>query len=382
MEDLQQAVRQELKLPPHQQAGWKQSPSQREAAFAFPSMDGGELVTRWDMQITPPDILITNISMLNAMLSRSSEQQMLEQTRQWLASDPRNRFTLVIDELHLQRGSEGTEFMYLLRLLLVRLGLDQPERHHQLRLLASSASLPATGVEGERSLDFLRDAFADFGLPAGSEQRSLARGDRARRTRAENSALQAHGCCPATRPRCWRPARPFWSSDLAPADSDALLALRAPGWISPGAAHQALLKDPGGARSAGDAAAALAHPGPWHRQRSGAGLPQPGERPARHRRCHLERPRLEPGGAGAGAAAAYRHRRLLSGKVATRVKPAYPAFGCTPSSRTQRACSPPWCRQPGVCRIDLTAGRGPSPSTSAAASWRSRGWQPRVAATV
>ena len=86
-----------------------------------------------------------------------------------MASDLRNRFTLVIDELHMQRGSEGTEFMYLLRLLMVRLGLDQAKHHHQLRLLASSASLPATGTEGEQSLNFLRDAFEDFGLPAGSE---------------------------------------------------------------------------------------------------------------------------------------------------------------------------------------------------------------------
>ena len=46
------------------------------------------------MQEKAPDILITNISMLNAMLSRSSEQRMLEQTREWLASDERNRFTL------------------------------------------------------------------------------------------------------------------------------------------------------------------------------------------------------------------------------------------------------------------------------------------------
>ena len=170
MEDLQRAVRSQLKLDPDQQAGWAQTDEQRETAFAFPSTDGAEMLSRWDMQETPPDILITNISMLNAMLSRSSEQRMLEQTRDWLASDSRNRFTLVIDELHLQRGSEGTEFMYLLRLLLVRLGLDQPERHKQLRLLASSASLPSTGDGAEQSLDYLRDAFADFGLPLGSER--------------------------------------------------------------------------------------------------------------------------------------------------------------------------------------------------------------------
>ena len=38
--------------------------------FVFPSVDGSELLTRWDMQETPPDILITNVSMLSAMLNR------------------------------------------------------------------------------------------------------------------------------------------------------------------------------------------------------------------------------------------------------------------------------------------------------------------------
>jgi len=38
--------------------------------FNFPNPCGSELVTRWDMQATPPDIMITNISMLSAMLAR------------------------------------------------------------------------------------------------------------------------------------------------------------------------------------------------------------------------------------------------------------------------------------------------------------------------
>ena len=240
MEDLQRALRQQLKLPHDQQAGWKQSPEERETAFAFPSLDGGELVTRWDMQITPPDILITNISMLNAMLSRSSEQQMLESTRAWLASDPRNRFTLVIDELHLQRGSEGTEFMYLLRLLLVRLGLDQPGSHHQLRLLASSASLPATGVLSENSVDFLRDAFADFGLPAGSSREAwreaIVAGDQEQAARPTNA-----WSLPSDPNQILQACQAFWASDLAPADSDALLQVERLDGSSLAAAHSALM---------------------------------------------------------------------------------------------------------------------------------------------
>lgn len=107
-----------------------------------------EMYHRWEMQKEPPDILITNVSMLSIMLMRHahpaikldrSESQILEATREWLASDSRNTFQLVIDELHLYRAAAGTEVAYLIRLLLDRLGLtpDSP----QLRILASSASL-------------------------------------------------------------------------------------------------------------------------------------------------------------------------------------------------------------------------------------------------
>ena len=41
-----------------------------DARYLFPSVDGGEMTSRWDMQEHPPDILITNTSMLNAMLAR------------------------------------------------------------------------------------------------------------------------------------------------------------------------------------------------------------------------------------------------------------------------------------------------------------------------
>ena len=37
--------------------------------------------SRWDMQDTPPDILITNYSMLNIMLMRAIETSIFDQTR-------------------------------------------------------------------------------------------------------------------------------------------------------------------------------------------------------------------------------------------------------------------------------------------------------------
>ena len=120
-----------------------------------------EMRSRFDMQQTPPDILITNYSMLAMMLMREVDNPIIEKTRQWLAKDRRHIFHLIIDELHLNRGTAGTETAYLIRLLLNRLGLtpDSP----QLRILSSSASLEVNGDKQEESLKFLKDFFGcDF----------------------------------------------------------------------------------------------------------------------------------------------------------------------------------------------------------------------------
>lgn len=131
--------------------------------YLFPSPEGAELISRWDMQATPPDLLVTNISMLNAMLSREVDAPIFEQTRQWLETDPDAYFFLVLDELHLIRGSTGSEVASLIRILINRLGLDRPELCHKLRILASSASLPIEGDERSASLQYLYDFFGPFG---------------------------------------------------------------------------------------------------------------------------------------------------------------------------------------------------------------------------
>ena len=119
----------------------------------FPRFDGGEMWSRWDMQDAPPDILITNYSMLNIMLMRDIEDQIFAATRTWL-EDPANTFHLVVDELHTYRGTPGTEVGYILRVLYERLGLH-PD-HPQLRILASSASL---GDDDKRAQEYLRQFF-------------------------------------------------------------------------------------------------------------------------------------------------------------------------------------------------------------------------------
>jgi DEAD/DEAH box helicase domain-containing protein len=109
----------------------------------FQDPGGSEMWSRWDMQDDPPDILITNYSMLNIMLMRSVETDIFARTAAWLASDrERNLFHLVVDELHTYRGTPGTEVGYLIRTLLDRIGLtpDSP----QLRIIATSASIDAS----------------------------------------------------------------------------------------------------------------------------------------------------------------------------------------------------------------------------------------------
>ncbi len=107
-----------------------------------------EMVTRWDMQEYPPDILITNFSMLSVMLMRNIEANIFESTKRWIEEDKNNVFHLVIDELHLFRGTAGTEIAYLIRMFLDAIGVRPVIEHGgkkipnpQLRVLASSASL-------------------------------------------------------------------------------------------------------------------------------------------------------------------------------------------------------------------------------------------------
>jgi len=105
----------------------------------FQDPSGSEMWSRWDMQERPPDILITNYSMLNIMLMRGVEEALFDSTRAWLAENMAHLFFLVVDELHTYRGTPGTEVGYLLRVLLNRIGLspDSP----QLRIIATSASI-------------------------------------------------------------------------------------------------------------------------------------------------------------------------------------------------------------------------------------------------
>lgn len=107
--------------------------------------DDAELLTRHEVIASPPDILVTNYSMLEYMMMRPLERPIFDATRTWLAENPEERFFLVIDEAHLYRGAQGTEVALLLRRLRSRLGVE-PSR---IQVIATSASFdnPAAAID-------------------------------------------------------------------------------------------------------------------------------------------------------------------------------------------------------------------------------------------
>lgn len=139
-------------------------PDKKDALYIEPRLGGdlttSEMITRWDMQYWAPDIMITNTSMLSIMLMRRAESKMFEDTRRWLAAEdlPKEQrkeakkdriFHIIVDELHLYRGTAGSEVACLLRMLYNAIGLEPvvDDGHGnkipnpQIKILASSASL-------------------------------------------------------------------------------------------------------------------------------------------------------------------------------------------------------------------------------------------------
>jgi DEAD/DEAH box helicase domain-containing protein len=153
----------------------------------FPDPRDGELLTRWDMIRTPPDILVTNYSMLNVILMREREQPMLDATRRWLEGGEDRTLTIVVDELHTYRGTQGSEVALVVRTLLRRLGLAPSSP--QLRCIATSASL----ADGPRGLAFLEQF---FGVPDSTFHIATGRPrevpDRRALTKHELRSLIAH----------------------------------------------------------------------------------------------------------------------------------------------------------------------------------------------
>lgn len=97
-----------------------------------------ELITRFEMQACPPDILVTNYSMLEYMLMRQRESTIWDNTKKWLAESEDNRLLLVLDEAHMYRGSSGGEIALLLERLMSRLGIS----NDRVQFIITTASMP------------------------------------------------------------------------------------------------------------------------------------------------------------------------------------------------------------------------------------------------
>ncbi len=136
-----------------------------------------ELLTRHEVLAAPPDVLITNYSMLEYMLMRPLERPVFDHTREWLASNPEEKFLLVVDEAHLYRGAAGAEVALLLRRLRSRLGIA-PER---LQVITTSASFTtpeyargfAAQLTGKDPDDF-RTVTSQWALRSGASTGSTA----------------------------------------------------------------------------------------------------------------------------------------------------------------------------------------------------------------
>lgn len=118
-----------------------------------------ELLTRHEVQESPPDILVTNYSMLEYMLMRPIERPIFDCTRKWLIDNPDEQVLLIIDEAHLYNGAAGSEVALLIRRLRARLGIP-PER---LQVICTSASFQdpsyapsfAANLTGKSKTDFV-----------------------------------------------------------------------------------------------------------------------------------------------------------------------------------------------------------------------------------
>src|SRR5690606_32784558 len=96
-----------------------------------------ELFTRQEMQHRPPDVLVTNYSMLEYMLLRPVEAPIFDRTSEWLETHSANQLIIVLDEAHLYQGAQGAEVALLLRRLASRLRVSRD----RVRFILTSASL-------------------------------------------------------------------------------------------------------------------------------------------------------------------------------------------------------------------------------------------------
>ena len=137
-------------------SNWQNRSGQFVRAVTRP--DDPELLTRHEVLAAPPDVLITNYSMLEYMLMRPLERPVFDMTRAWLEANPQEKFLLVVDEAHLYRGAAGAEVALLLRRLRARLGITAD----RLQVICTSASFATPASARQFAADLSGKDVEDF----------------------------------------------------------------------------------------------------------------------------------------------------------------------------------------------------------------------------
>jgi ATP-dependent helicase YprA (DUF1998 family) len=92
-----------------------------------------ELMSREEMQATPPNILVTNFSMLEYLLLRTADLKLF-------ATNPTTWRFIVLDEVHTYSGAKGTEIASLIRRVKQRV-LPPDKQRGSLQCMGTSATL-------------------------------------------------------------------------------------------------------------------------------------------------------------------------------------------------------------------------------------------------
>ena len=143
----------------HLEEEWNSLTPELRETGNWPVVGSSEMLCRWDMQGAPPDILVTNYSMLEYMLIRPIESPVFDITREWLSGKGDRSITLVLDEAHTYTGAKGTEVAHLVRRLKERLGIQPGSGKFQ--AIATSASIPSAPGAEDALRKFTSDLFAE-----------------------------------------------------------------------------------------------------------------------------------------------------------------------------------------------------------------------------
>ena len=109
-----------------------------------------EIISREDVQNTPPDILITNYKMLELILTRHFDRKIFRDNEKDVLK------FLILDEIHTYRGNSGADVACLIRRVKQRLNIANPI------CIGTSATIEDTpGVKGNIIKQFAEDIFGE-----------------------------------------------------------------------------------------------------------------------------------------------------------------------------------------------------------------------------